>query len=189
MAESGVSDVSDVYHRTRVMLNSAVYGWSLLLGSVIGCIAGVSGANGYARRLTLFIPLFPPLTFRSLRYWPRHHRLRPSLLPHDVSHRGARDHPPTKSLKCRRVMGKLMLIRCLDINRRSQDSYYILGSVIASWVIFGTSYLTSSWGWVSEFGRTMTDLSEDPIYPTSPSRSVHPHRRTIRPRDASLPPV
>ncbi|CAD6569474.1 MAG: hypothetical protein TREMPRED_005262, partial [Tremellales sp. Tagirdzhanova-0007] len=29
----------------------------------------------------------------------------------------------------------------------SSDLYYILGSVIASWVIFGTSYLTSSWGW------------------------------------------
>ncbi len=28
-----------------------------------------------------------------------------------------------------------------------QDSYYIIGMVIASWVVFGTSYITSSWSW------------------------------------------
>lgn len=29
----------------------------------------------------------------------------------------------------------------------SWDSYWILGSVIASWLVFGTSFLESSWSW------------------------------------------
>lgn len=29
----------------------------------------------------------------------------------------------------------------------AQNSYYILGLVISSWVIFGTSFRTDSWGW------------------------------------------
>jgi MFS family permease len=29
----------------------------------------------------------------------------------------------------------------------SWDSYWILGSVFANWVVFGTSWLTSSWSW------------------------------------------
>lgn len=30
----------------------------------------------------------------------------------------------------------------------SWDSYWILGSVIASWTVFGTSYISNSWSWV-----------------------------------------
>jgi hypothetical protein len=48
MVESGVSGVSIQISHLSFMLMT-VYGYCLVIGTVIGCIAGVPGVNGYAR--------------------------------------------------------------------------------------------------------------------------------------------
>jgi MFS transporter, SP family, sugar:H+ symporter len=46
------------------------------------------------------------------------------------------------------VLPPIFQVRTFQVtNHHSQNSYYILGLVIASWVVFGTSFLTSSWSW------------------------------------------
>ncbi|ORY30799.1 putative hexose transport-related protein [Naematelia encephala] len=91
------------------------YGYTLLIGSIFGCVAGVSGANGYA----LFI------TGRAIIGFGLASFLMTSLI----------------------VVQEITHPRSRSVVAHSWDSYWILGSVISSWVIFGTSYMTSSWGW------------------------------------------
>lgn len=91
------------------------YGWTVLAGSVIGCIAGVSGGNGY----TLFV------TGRAIIGLGLASFLMTSLI----------------------VVQEIPHPRSRATVAASWNSYYILGSTIQSWVVFGTSYLTNSWGW------------------------------------------
>ncbi|KAK1925411.1 putative hexose transport-related protein [Papiliotrema laurentii] len=91
------------------------YSYTLLAGSVIGCVAGVAGANGYA----LFVCGRVLIGFGLTSF------LMTSLaIVQEITH------PRTRSLVA-----------------HSWDSYWILGAVIASWVNFGCSYMTSSWQW------------------------------------------
>lgn len=91
------------------------YGWCILIGSVIGCVAGVPGVNGYA----LFI------TGRVIIGLGLASFLMTSLI----------------------VVQEITHPRSRGAVAQSWNSYYILGLVIASWVVFGTSFLTSSWSW------------------------------------------
>ncbi|KAL7411188.1 putative hexose transport-related protein [Mrakia frigida] len=91
------------------------YGYTILTGSVIGCVAGLPGVDGYALFLTSrFIIGFGLASF-----------LMTSLV----------------------VVQEITHPRSRAAIAASWDSYWILGSVIASWVVFGTSYLTTSWSW------------------------------------------
>ncbi|KAK4688562.1 hypothetical protein P7C73_g1534, partial [Tremellales sp. Uapishka_1] len=107
------------------------YGWTLLLGSVIGCIAGVPGANGYARTTSFARPAAMAdgrsvfVTGRAIIGFGLSSFLMTSLI----------------------VVQEIAHPRSRSVVTQSWDSYYIIGSIIASWVVFGTSYLTSSWSW------------------------------------------
>ncbi|ODN77408.1 hypothetical protein L202_04588 [Cryptococcus amylolentus CBS 6039] len=92
------------------------YGVTMLIGSIIGCIAGVSGANGYA----LFIAGRCIIGLGLASF------LLTSLI----------------------VVQEITHPRSRATIAASWDSYWILGAVIAAWVIFGcTGYMTSSWSW------------------------------------------
>ncbi|WVO17095.1 hypothetical protein L204_104782 [Cryptococcus depauperatus] len=92
------------------------YGFTMLAGSIIGCIAGVSKANGYA----LFITSRVIVGFGLASF------LMTSLI----------------------VVQEITHPRSRAQIAASWNSYWILGSVIAAWVIFGcTGYMTSSWNW------------------------------------------
>ena len=71
----------------------SVYGYCLVIGTVIGCIAGVPGVNGYARKSS-YLTRRAGLT-SSLYRWPSHHRFRACRIPHDLPHRRTGDHPPS----------------------------------------------------------------------------------------------
>lgn len=91
------------------------YGVTLLTGSVIGCIAGVPGVNGYA----LFV------TGRAIIGFGLTSFLLTSLcLVQEITH-------PRNRVAI----------------AHSWDSYWILGNVMANWTVFGTSFMTGSWGW------------------------------------------
>lgn len=94
---------------------AVVYGVTLLIGSVIGCIAGVPGVNGYA----LFV------TGRAIIGFGLTSFLLTSLcLVQEITH-------PRNRVAI----------------AHSWDSYWILGNVMANWTVFGTSFMTGSWGW------------------------------------------
>lgn len=99
---------------TRLLIRP-VYGVSMLLGSVVGCVAGVSGANGYA----IFCAGRTIIGFGLASF------LLTSLI----------------------VVQEIPHPRSRATIAASWNSYYILGSVIASWVNFGCSYITTSWSW------------------------------------------
>ncbi|KAL7425258.1 hypothetical protein Q5752_000946 [Cryptotrichosporon argae] len=91
------------------------YGYTMLIGSVIGCVAGASGASGYG----LFLAGRAIIGFGLASF------LMTSLIVlQEITH------PRTRSMVA-----------------SSWDSYWILGSVIAAWVVFGTTYISSSWSW------------------------------------------
>ncbi|RXK37335.1 sugar transporter [Tremella mesenterica] len=91
------------------------YGYTIVIGTVISVIAGVSKVNGYA----IFICGRVIIGFGLASF------LMTSLVVvQEITH------PRTRS-----------------IIAHSWNSYYILGSVIASWVNFGCSYMTGSWAW------------------------------------------
>ncbi|WVQ83711.1 hypothetical protein IAT38_005855 [Cryptococcus sp. DSM 104549] len=92
------------------------YGYTMLIGSVLGCIAGVPGVSGYglfvAGRAIIGLGLASFL-MTSL------------IVVQEITH------PRTRA-----------------VIAASWDSYWIIGSVIASWVIFGcVGYMSSSWSW------------------------------------------
>lgn len=59
---------------------------------------------------------------------------------------------------------------------QSWDSYWILGSVFASWVNFGTSYLTGSWSWVSPKPKAfVTEMVADPSANPLPDPAADGH--------------
>ncbi|OWZ38215.1 sugar transporter [Cryptococcus neoformans] len=92
------------------------YGYTILIGSVIGCIAGVSNVDGYA----LFC------TGRAIIGLGLASFLMTSLI----------------------VVQEIAHPRNRETVAASWNSYYILGSVIAAWVVFGcTGYMTNSWSW------------------------------------------
>lgn len=92
------------------------YGYTILIGSIIGCIAGVSNVNGYA----LFC------TGRAIIGLGLASFLMTSLI----------------------VVQEIAHPRSRETVAASWNSYYILGLVIAAWVVFGcTGYMTSSWSW------------------------------------------
>ncbi|CED83389.1 hexose transport-related protein [Phaffia rhodozyma] len=91
------------------------YGYTMIIGTVIGCVAGLDGVNGYGLFVTSrFIIGFGLASF-----------LMTSLI----------------------VVQEISHPRSRSIVAASWDSYWILGSVIASFLIFGTSYIQNSWAW------------------------------------------
>ncbi|ODN77405.1 hypothetical protein, variant 5 [Cryptococcus amylolentus CBS 6039] len=94
------------------------YGVTILVGAVIGCIAGASGASGNAGYgLFLAGRFIIGLGLTSF--------LMTSLA----------------------VVQEITHPRTREVIAASWNSYYILGNVIAAWVVFGCSYITSSWNW------------------------------------------
>ncbi|KAI0801952.1 general substrate transporter [Irpex lacteus] len=92
------------------------YGYTLLIGSVIGCIAGASGANGYA----IFCAGRAIIGFGLASF------LMTSLI----------------------VVQEITHPRSRATIAASWDSFWILGSFIAAWVIFGcVGYISGSWSW------------------------------------------
>jgi hypothetical protein len=71
----------------------SVYGYCLVIGTVIGCIAGVPGVNGYARMSSTRTSEFGLTS--SLHRWSSHHWFRACCIPHDLPYRRSRDHPPS----------------------------------------------------------------------------------------------
>ena len=114
MAASGASGVSCATSVTGFR-SLAVYSYSILLGSVVGALAGLPGRNGFglfiAGRLIIGLGLASFL-MTSL------------VMVQEIPH------PRSRSTIA-----------------HSWNSYWILGSVINSWVNFGCSYLTTSWQW------------------------------------------
>ncbi|WVQ83710.1 hypothetical protein IAT38_005854 [Cryptococcus sp. DSM 104549] len=92
------------------------YGYTMLIGSVLGCIAGIPGVSGYG----LFVAGRAIIGLGLASF------LMTSLITiQEIAH------PRTR-----------------EAVAASWDSYWIIGSVIASWVIFGTvGYMTTSWSW------------------------------------------
>ncbi|ODN74296.1 sugar transporter [Cryptococcus wingfieldii CBS 7118] len=94
------------------------YGVTILVGAVIGCIAGASGASGNAGYgLFLAGRFIIGLGLTSF--------LMTSLA----------------------VVQEITHPRTREVIAASWNSYYILGNVVAAWVVFGCSYITSSWNW------------------------------------------
>lgn len=91
------------------------YSYTLLIGSVIGCCAGIPGVDGYA----LFV------TGRAIIGLGLASFLLTSLA----------------------VVQEITHPRNRVTIAHSWNSYWILGSVIANFTVFGTSYIASSWGW------------------------------------------
>ncbi|ORX37419.1 general substrate transporter [Kockovaella imperatae] len=91
------------------------YGYCLLIGSIIGCVAGVKGINGYAAFICGRVVIGFGLA---------------SFLLTSLAVVQEIPHPRSRS-----------------VIAQSWDSYYIIGSTIAAWVIFGTSYISNSWSW------------------------------------------
>ncbi|KAI9632414.1 general substrate transporter [Dioszegia hungarica] len=91
------------------------YGIMILIGTVIGCIAGIPGVNGYA----VFLVGRAVLGLGLAAYL-----MTSQVMIQEIPH------PRSRSIVA-----------------QSWNSYYILGSVVASWVNFGCSYLTTSWQW------------------------------------------
>lgn len=94
------------------------YGYTVLLGTVLCCIAGIpslKGTNGYAMFVVgRFIMGFGLGSFLMTSL----------ILVQEITH------PRTRSL----IAG-------------AWNSFWILGSVIVSWITFGCSYMTNSMGW------------------------------------------
>ncbi|KAH9938968.1 general substrate transporter [Epithele typhae] len=86
-----------------------------LVGTILGCIAGVPGVNGYAVFMVSRIIIGSGLTF-ALMCSP----IMLQELPHP---------------KHRTILGGLF------------DIAFIVGGFIASWILFGCSYITSNWSW------------------------------------------
>lgn len=157
---AGVSDVGGL----RSTLLTAVYGWTVLIGSVIGCIAGVEGTNGYARECTRF-----DHADISLRYRSRLDRSRPHCFPHDVPHRRSGDYAPSEQSCHRAVMGELSrtttLMSELVLHPRSRSC--CLGCL-----------------WY-QLHRFLLVLAH-PVYPPASARPLRPHRRSVCARDPSM---
>ncbi|KLT43733.1 putative hexose transport-related protein [Cutaneotrichosporon oleaginosum] len=95
-----------------------VYGYTILFGTVLSCVAGIpslAGNKGY----TVFIIGRFVMGFGLGSFL-----ITSLILVQEITH------PRTRSL----IAG-------------AWNSFWILGSVIIAWVNFGTSHMTSSWGW------------------------------------------
>lgn len=87
----------------------------MLIGTILGCVAGLPGVNGYA----LFVAGRVIIGFGMASF------LMTSLIVvQEITH------PRTRATMA-----------------ASWDSYWILGSVVASWTVFGTAYISTSWSW------------------------------------------
>lgn len=95
-----------------------VYGYTVLLGTVLSCVAGVSGVSntkGYAMFIAgRFVMGFGLGSFLMTSL----------ILVQEITH------PRTRSF----IAG-------------AWNSFWILGSVIVTWICFGTSFMPTSWGW------------------------------------------
>lgn len=94
------------------------YGYTILTGTVISVVAGVNSAKGNSG-YTLFVIGRFIIGFGQASF------LMTSLV----------------------VVQEITHPRTRETVAGSWDSYYIIGMVLASWVNFGTSFMSGSWGW------------------------------------------
>lgn len=179
--ESGVSDVRSVVWPTLsngngAVTDRAVYGYCLIVGTVIGCIAGVPGTNGYARESLDILgsprnsadPRSVFITGRVIIGFGLASFLMTSLIVvQEITH------PRTRSL-----------------HAHAWNQYYIMGLIIASWVNFGCSYISGTWGWVRcNTSHTMSgfaDLAANSVHHPTALGGIHPHRCPVRARDSPI---
>lgn len=94
------------------------YGYNILIGTVISCVAGVSGAKGNSGYAVFVVGRF------IIGFGLASFLMTSLVVVQEIPHPRSRQ----------RIAS-------------SWNSYYILGMVIASWVNFGCSYMAGSWSW------------------------------------------
>jgi hypothetical protein len=89
--------------RQCVQYSCLVYSYTLLAGTIVGCIAGVPGVNGYARELPQGSRR--DVSNRSLCRWPLAHWFRAVLVSDDIFDHRSRDHSSSNPIDSRALMG------------------------------------------------------------------------------------